>query len=256
MKYINLSIENNIAMIQLNKPEKLNAMDHDLLKDLSKAIEKVQDSDNIKCLILQGNSQAFCAGGDLNFMAKMNNYEAREASLWIQRIFERIENLPFFTMAIIEGIAFGGGLELALSCDMRIASENAQFALPEMRYGIIPAGGGTRRYQEHAGYANCIYSMSATKILNASEAINQGLVQDVIKADDIPNFIENYTKKITHYSMESIVEVKSLLKSALLSERNKAFRAEAELFGKSMEREGSKKIQAFFESKQKTNDER
>ena len=98
--------------------------------------------------------------------------------------------------------------------------------------------------------------MSATKLLNASEAINQGLVQDVIKAEDIPNFIENYTKKITHYSMESIVEVKSLLKSALLSERNKAFRAEAELFGKSMEREGSKKIQAFFESKQKTNDER
>lgn len=249
MRYIKLSIENNIAIIQLNKPEKLNAMNNDLLKELSNSIEKVQNDESIKCLYIKGNAQAFCAGGDLEYMAKMNQFEAREASLWIQRIFERIEELPFFTMAIIEGIAFGGGLELALACDIRIATETAQFALPEMRYGIIPAGGGTRRYQEKAGYADCIYAMSANKILSANEALNLGLIQDIIKSQDIKNFQENYSKKIMNYSLNSILEVKSLLKTAMKKDRSEAFRDEAELFGRAIENEGGKKIQDFFESR-------
>jgi enoyl-CoA hydratase len=250
VQYIEFSLKDKIASIRLNKPEKLNALDHDLLNELSNSLAQLEEDESIKALFITGSTQAFCAGGDLNYMAKMNQYDAREASLWIQQIFSQIEAFPFFTIAVVEGIAFGGGLELALSCDMRIASENAQFALPEMRYGIIPAGGGTRRFQEHAGYANCIYAMSANKILSANDALNQGIIQELVRNKDLADFLDNYKQKILSYTNESIYEVKALVKSAMSKSRQQAFRDEAELFGKLMEQEGSKKIQSFFESKQ------
>jgi len=250
VQYIEFTIQDKIASIRLNKPEKLNALDHDLLNELSDCLTQLEENESLKALFIAGNAQAFCAGGDLSYMAKMDQSDAREASLWIQQIFKQIESLPFFTMAVIEGIAFGGGLELALSCDMRIASENAQFALPEMRYGIIPAGGGTRRFQEHAGYANCIYTMSANKILTANDALNQGIIQELVRREELTGFLERYKRKISSYTRESIFDVKALLKSAVGKPRQHAFRDEAELFGKLMEREGSKKIQSFFESKQ------
>jgi enoyl-CoA hydratase len=248
--YIEFTIHDKIASIQLNKAEKLNALDHDLLNELSDCLTKLEEDTSVKALFITGNTQAFCAGGDLNYMAKMNQYDAREASRWIQHIFNQIEALPFFTIAVIEGIAFGGGLELALGCDIRIASENAQFALPEMRYGIIPAGGGTRRFQEHAGYANCMYTMSANKILSANDALNQGIIQELVRSEEMTAFLDKYKQKIATYTIESIYDVKALVKSAMSKSRQQAFRDEAELFGKLMEREGSKKIQSFFESKQ------
>jgi len=248
--YIEFTLHDNIASIQLNKAEKLNALDHDVLNELSDCLTQLEENESLKALFITGNTQAFCAGGDLNYMAKMNQYDAREASLWIQHIFNQIEELPFFTIAVIEGIAFGGGLELALSCDIRIANENAQFALPEMRYGIIPAGGGTRRFQEHAGYANCMYAMSANKILTVNDALNQGIIQELVRSEDLQTFLEKYKQKISSYTNNSIYEIKALVKSAMSKSRQQAFRDEAELFGKLMEREGSKKIQSFFESKQ------
>ncbi len=249
MKHIKFSIENNIASLELNKPKKLNAMDGDLLNELNHCITRLQNDQQTKALFIKGNADVFSAGGDLNFMANMNQTEAREASQWIQTIFEKIENLPFFTIAIIEGIAFGGGLELALACDVRIASDKAQFALPEMKYGIIPGGGGTRRFQEQSNYAYCTYAMSSNKIISANEAFNQGLIQDVINNNEINDFNNRYADKIRTYSLNAILKTKALLKSALNKPRENAFNDEAELFGNFIENESKEKIQSFFESR-------
>jgi enoyl-CoA hydratase len=180
-------------------------------------------------------------------MSKMTQSEASNASLWIQRIFNKITNLPILSIAIIDGIAFGGGLELALACDIRISSEKSQFALPEMRYGIIPAGGGTIQFQKHVGYSNTIHSLISNKIIQAQEAFNMGLIQEIVPEQHLEEFIKGLSVKIMEYSRQSITEVKAHLKIVSDMPLKDAYKHEAELFGKQMERDGSRKIRQFFE---------
>jgi enoyl-CoA hydratase len=248
---IKIHFSEGIGEIQLFRPNKLNALDHNLLKELHHTIHNFKQRGDLKCLYIKGDKKSFSSGGDLLYMSKMNEFDARESSLWTHEIFNCIENLKVFTMAIVEGIAFGGGLELALSCDMCIATENAQFSLPEMRFGIIPAGGGTIRYQEKSGFSNCLYTMSSNKILSAKEALQQGIIQDIIPDTEIDIFQEEYSKKIRSYSLDNIKNIKAHLKSVPSTNRRDSFKQESQLFGKMIIDEGKEKISAFFDKQKK-----
>ncbi|MGC9330394.1 MAG: enoyl-CoA hydratase/isomerase family protein, partial [Bacteroidales bacterium] len=124
--FINLQIQDKIADLHIHKPEKMNAMDAKLLQEFSENITNLEKTNDIKALFITGTPDVFSAGGDLQYMAKMNESEGCKASALIQGIFNRIESLPFLTISLVQGIAFGGGLELCLCCDVCIAGDKAK----------------------------------------------------------------------------------------------------------------------------------
>ncbi len=254
-QFIRYTVQNQIAEIALNKASKMNAMDSALLKELSSILTDLEHRSDIKCLIIEGTGGVFSAGGDLNYMAKMDEYEGRESARWIHWLFERIEKLPCITLALVDGIAFGGGLEMALSCDICIATDQAQFALPEMRYGIIPAGGGTVRFMEKTSSSELLYALTSNKIYTATEARQSGFIQDIIPKDDLEAFKQRYISKIQSYSAESMSEIKQHINKLQAKNhsdiRAEWFEHEARLFGKLLEKEGRERINAFFAQKKK-----
>ncbi len=256
-QFIQLQIHDNIADLHIHKPEKMNALDSVLLQELSENITKLEKNNDIKALFISGTPEVFSAGGDLQYMAKMNEETGRKASILIQDIFNRIESLPFLTISLVQGIAFGGGLELCLSCDVCIAGDKSKFALPEMRYGIIPAGGGTIRFLEKTNISQLLYTMTYQKIMTPIEAYSCGLIQDIVRDEDLEKFKAVYKQKIQAVNADTLVKIKSHIKHTgdflHNPERTKAFENESKLFGHLLEKEGRDKMNAFFEQRKKEN---
>ncbi len=145
LKYINLKIEDGAGRIQFNRPQKLNAVNPDVLKELETAVALCEEDDAVRVVVLTGDEKAFVAGADIENMARGDINLAYDLTDLTMRVQERLADLPKPTIAAIAGYALGGGCELALCCDFRIAAENAVLGLPEITLGIIPGGGGTQR---------------------------------------------------------------------------------------------------------------
>jgi enoyl-CoA hydratase len=170
----------SLAIIRLNRPEKLNALSRDMLGALSDAFKQRQSQPGLRAVILTGaGERAFCAGTDISELATLDEREARETSKRGQATCEQIESCRVPVIAAINGLAVGGGCELALSCHLRVASTNAQFSLPETKLGVIPGYGGTHRLAREVGYGRALEMMLTGKTLTAEDARRLGLVNRV-----------------------------------------------------------------------------
>jgi len=168
----------NIATMTINKPETSNALSSMVLDELIEQFDNI--SPLVRVLIITGEGdKAFCAGADLKERQGMSDEEAFLAVSKIQNTFQKIWNFPMPTIAAINGVALGGGLELALACDIRLASPHAQFALPECSLGIIPGAGGTVRLPQVIGYSRAAEMIFSAKRIDALEAFNLGLINRV-----------------------------------------------------------------------------
>ncbi|MBL4818858.1 MAG: enoyl-CoA hydratase/isomerase family protein [Deltaproteobacteria bacterium] len=170
----------HIAEIVLNRPEALNAFNTQLLKELAQDLEAASEEDFLRVLIIRGaGEKAFSAGADLKERAKMETEETASFVHEINSVFDQVEDFPVPTIAFINGVALGGGLELALACDMRIAAPHALLGLPECSLGIIPGAGGTQRLQAVVGYAKAAELIFSARRLKADEALQIALVNRV-----------------------------------------------------------------------------
>jgi enoyl-CoA hydratase len=178
------SPEDGIRVVTVDRPEKLNALNSAVLEELSHAIVAAESEETLRCLILTGaGEKAFIAGADIGELAKLTPIEGREHSRRGQALLDRIEGLPIPTIAAINGFAYGGGLELAMACSLRVASENAKMGLPETSLGILPGYGGTQRLARHVGRARALeLVLTSEKGLTAMEAERIGLVNRVVPA--------------------------------------------------------------------------
>lgn len=189
MSLVQIKIQNNgEAFLVLNRPEKLNAFSKELCHNFLEALDQIEAAikeNKIRILFLSSQTpKAFCAGADLKERALMSDSEVR-SQLSIQRqMMDRVEALPVPTVALIQGVAFGGGLELALACDFRVATEDAQMGLTELRLAIIPGSGGTQRLSRLIGFAKAKEMILLSKRVGASEALAMGLVNEVTKNID------------------------------------------------------------------------
>ena len=145
LKYINFKTQDGISWVQFNRPEKLNAVNPDVLRDLETTLVCCEEDASIRVVVLKGNDKAFVAGADIKNMAKGDIKFAYELTDLTRRVQERLADLPKPTIAAISGFAVGAGCEIALCCDFRIAADNAILGQPEITLGIIPGGGGTQR---------------------------------------------------------------------------------------------------------------
>jgi 3-hydroxypropionyl-coenzyme A dehydratase len=182
MKYIVKSqISNDIAIIKINRPEVLNALDNEVAAELYTAIEIAGMDDKIKAVIITGTGErSFCAGGDLRYVMNIDPIEAERYASFMHSLLNKIESLEKPVIAAINGYALGGGCQLALTCDIRIASNNAKIGQTEVTVGIPPGWGGTQRLLRIVGPAKAKELIYTGKIISANEAERIGLVNKVV----------------------------------------------------------------------------
>lgn len=188
MKYIQLEPQADIAIIKINRPEALNALNTDVIFELSRTIDIVGVDDHIKAVIITGvGERSFCAGADISYMVNITPIMAEKYASSAQEVLNKIEKLEKPVIAAVNGFALGGGCELAMVCDIRIASSNAKLGQPEVTIGIPPGWGGTQRLLRIVGPSKAKEMIFTGKMISAEEAEQIGLVNKVIALgkDDI-----------------------------------------------------------------------
>ena len=183
MKHIVLDLQTNIdiAIIKINRPEVLNALNKEIMIELSQAIDIVSTDDGIKVIVITGTGErSFCAGADIRYVVNVDPLEAERYATFVHTLLNKIENLQKPVIAAINGYALGGGCELALACDIRIASSNAKIGQTEVTIGIPPGWGGTQRLLRIVGPAKAKELIYTGKMITAEEAERIGLVNKVV----------------------------------------------------------------------------
>lgn len=179
------SQSDEIAQITMNRPEKLNAFSAQTIRELAHAIDALEENKSVRVVILTGAGKAFVAGADIAYMAKLNAEEARIFSLDTNDVYDKIMRSKKIYIAAINGIALGAGCELALACDLCLASQYVKFGLPEVCLGILPGGGGTQRLSLRVGSQKAKEMILTGDPIDASEALEIGLVLTVVPEDDL-----------------------------------------------------------------------
>ena len=200
MKYENIliSIEERIATITINRPAKLNALNKATISDLSNAVSALGSDDNVRVIIITGTGEkAFVAGADISEFANYTVVEgAQLAAEGQEALFDFIENLRKPVIAAVNGFALGGGLELAMACHFRIASDNAKMGLPEVTLGLIPGYGGTQRLPQLIGKGRAMEMIMTAAMISAEEAKEYGLVNHVVAQTELLSFTAAIAQRI------------------------------------------------------------
>lgn len=178
-------ISSEILQLTLNRPEALNALNDDLMKNLYDTLLAVQTDPAIKAILITGQGKAFCAGADINHLAKLNGKAGVSFARYGQKVFRLLEQLGKPSLAAINGFALGGGCELAMAATIRIAAASAQFGQPEVKLGVIPGFGGTQRLSRLIGKGRALDLCLTGRTIKAEEALNWGLVTEVVGPDDL-----------------------------------------------------------------------
>jgi len=210
MDYITYQCEDQIGVLTINRPKALNALNSEVIKELLEILETIAGS-GIRCLVLTGaGEKSFVAGADIAEMKDLSPEEAISFSQAGNEMMDQVESLSMPVIAAVNGYALGGGCELALACDIRIAGANAQFALPEASLGIIPGYGGIQRLVRTVGLAKAKELVFTTNRIKAEEAKAVGLVNQVVKPEDLIPTCMELAKKIAVNAPFSVASVKQI----------------------------------------------
>jgi enoyl-CoA hydratase len=256
MKYKNLIInhEKGIATIFINRPEKLNALNKETIQELHEALKSAKENENIRVLILTGSGEkAFVAGADISEFADFSAVQgASLAANGQQILFDYIENFPKPIIAAINGFALGGGLELAMACHFRIASENAKMGLPEVSLGVIPGYGGTQRLPQLVGKGRAMEMIMTAALINAETAKNYGLVNHVVPQADLFATYTTLANKIINNAPVAISKAIEAINANFKDGLN-GYQTEIKTFGECFETEDFKEGTSAFLEKRKAN---
>lgn len=210
MAYENIltSLENGIFTITINQPKKLNALSQGVLSDLRAAVKEVYENDDISGAIITGaGEKAFVAGADITEFQGLNVEQGIKLAANGQEIFNQIEHAPKPFVAAVNGFALGGGCELAMACHIRVANENARFGQPEVNLGLIPGYGGTQRLIQLIGKGKAMELLMTADMIKADEALQLGLVNHVVAADELLSKSAEILQKIATKAPLAIAKV-------------------------------------------------
>ncbi len=250
MKYIKLTIIEKTLLVTINRPDKLNALNTEILDELSCILTENCSNDKVRCIVITGaGDKSFVAGADIKEMSTFNCANASEYSMKGINLFNTIESYSKPIISAVNGYALGGGLELALSSHIRYSSQNAVFALPEVTLGLIPGYGGTQRLRNIVGLGHACEMIFSGKLIDSQRALSIGLVNKITKNDVVDESIELANK----ISKNSPVAIKSAIQSTV-SGLNQfyydSFNIENNLFSSLFDSEDTKEgIDAFLEKR-------
>jgi len=229
--FIHVQKEERIAILKVNRPEALNALNESVLKQMDAAIEDLEKDDTVDVVIITGEGKAFVAGADIVAMKDLN---AEQGRLWGnlgQKVFRKIETMSKPVIAAVNGFALGGGCELAMACDIRIASEKAKFGQPEVGLGITPGYSGTQRLPRLVGVAKAKELIFTGEMISADEAERIGLVNKVVKHEDLLAEAKEMAKKILKNAQKAVRYSKMAINRGIETDIDTGIEIEANLFG-------------------------
>ena len=234
MSYQNILLEQNeaIATITINRPSKLNALNKETLEELHEAILDAEENNSIRVVIITGSGdKAFVAGADIS---EFSNYDIAQGADLARKgqelVFNTIQNLKTPVIAAVNGFALGGGLELAMACHFRVASENAKMGLPETSLGLIPGYGGTQRLGQIVGRGKALEMIMSASMISAEEALNYHLVNYVVSQEELLTFSEKLASKMCRNSSTAIAAAIKAVNANFETGVN-GFEVEIEQFG-------------------------
>lgn len=244
--------ENGIGTLTINRPKSMNALNTQVLEDLHEALITIDQDEEIHVLIVTGaGDRAFVAGADITEMKDKNASEGRDFSNFGNKVFSLLDNLSQPTIAAVNGFALGGGAELAMACDIRIANEFAKFGQPEVGLGIIPGFGGTQRMSRLVGLAKAKELIYTGKVIKAEEAQAIGLVNDVVAADDLMDTAIEMAELILKQAPLGVKASKRAINQGYEMNLALALKLEAEMFGLQFSTEDQKIGMTAFVNKEK-----
>jgi enoyl-CoA hydratase len=234
MTYNNIEVrdQDGIRVITVNRPNYLNALNRETIEELGKVLDETKTNDAIRCLIVTGSGEkAFVAGADIKEFAGFDVREGQALSANGQKVlFDKLEKLRKPSIAAVNGFALGGGLELAMSCHMRVASDNARLGLPEVTLGVIPGYGGTQRLAHLVGKGKAIEMITTGGMVKADDAYKWGLVNHVTSQEELMDYCLKLASKI---AANSPMAINSAIKAVLAGYRKdeNGFHTETQEFG-------------------------
>jgi methylglutaconyl-CoA hydratase len=209
-------LDHSIVKLTLNRPEAANALSSELIAALTDALDEVNKQSGVRCIILTGaGEKAFCAGADLKERLAMTEEEVPLAVAKIGALTTKIASMPMPVVVALNGVAFGGGLEIALACDIRIACNTIQVGLTETGLGIIPGAGGTQRLPRLVGEGNALNMIFRAKRLSATEAYQIGLLQEIYHADELEAMTLKISREIARNAPIAVAQAKQAISKGI-----------------------------------------
>jgi enoyl-CoA hydratase len=230
-EHTRLTIADRVATITLDRPEKLNAINQAMRRGLAAAVARVRGDAAARAVVLTGaGDRAFSAGADVTEFVGRSAEEQRRLDWGGPRIFEDLEALPQPVICAINGLAYGGGCELALACDIRVAAETASIGLLEIRHGLIPGGGGTQRLPRLVGAGRALHMILSGDPITARRALEIGLVEEVVPAGEAVAAATALAARIAQHSPVALGAAKAAVRAAARMELSEGLRFETERF--------------------------
>lgn len=238
-----------VGILTVNRPEALNAINSVLLDELYDKVSEIAADESVRCLILTGSGKAFVAGADIGEMKDLSKQEGYEFGMRGHRSFTAVENLEIPVIAAVNGYALGGGCELALCADIRIASERAKFAQPEVGLGITPGFGGTQRLIRTVNRAKAMEMILTARTVSAQEALEMGLVSRVVPGEELMNTALALAESIAANAPVAVRNAKAAVRRSYARELDEDLEAEAKLFADCFETEDQRMAMTAFVNK-------
>jgi enoyl-CoA hydratase len=250
-KYVLYEKQEQVATLTLNRPESLNALNTELLTELRAVLKDAEADAAVRVVMITGTGgKAFCAGADVAELLKRTPEEARAFSQWFQGIFTLIETIRKPVIAKIHGFCLGGGLELVLACDFRIASDKSVFGLPEVNLAIIPGGGGTQRLPRLIGKTKALQMLMTGEQINAMDAERLTLVNEIVPADELDRAVDEFVQKLRAKSPVTLGILKEAVNNGLEMDLEQALNYEAACFETTLKTEDAQEgLKAFLEKR-------
>jgi enoyl-CoA hydratase len=250
---LKIEIADCIAVMTISRPAALNALNTNFFKEFNHFLDDLEPREDVKVLVITGEGKSFVAGADIAEMVHMNSDEGYAFSTFGQRTFDRLEQLGIAVIAAVNGYALGGGCELAMACDFRIASKLAKFGQPEMNLGMIPGYAATQRLSRLTGIGNALYLILTADTITAEDALRIGLVQKVTEPEMLMEEVMKLAKKIAGNGSQAVPSSKRIIRAGIAMNFQDASELEAVEFGRQFNDEATKEGMKAFLEKRKPN---
>ena len=252
MNNLLMEVENEIVVVTINRPKSLNALNSETLAELNTCLAEIEGRTDIKVVILTGSgSKSFVAGADISEMVNATPAEGRAMGLLAREAFGRLENMPQVTIAAVNGFALGGGCEISMACDIRVAAENAKFAQPECGLGILPGFGGTQRLARLVGKGRAKEMIFTCDMIDAQDAYRIGLANHVVPQEELLDYCKAMAGRIMKNAPYAVSLAKQVINSGADMDLDNGLKLEANIFGLSFSTEDKKEGMTAFLEKRK-----
>ena len=251
MAFVTLERKGAVGVITMDRPEALNALNDQVLRDLDAVLDQVEQDPEILVAIVTGAGRSFVAGADIGQMSTLTAVEAKAFGAYGNGVFLKLENLTKPTIAAVNGFALGGGCELSMACDIRLASEKAKFGQPEVGLGITPGFGGTQRLARIVGVSNAMELILTAKTIRADEAKELGLVSHVYPAEELMDRAMELANAIAANAQVAVRQSKAAIRRGLQTDMATGTAYETEAFGLCFSTEDQKDAMRAFVNKEK-----